>query len=140
MFYCGNNQNNVGNKPIGNRYQCLRQGIGKGLHSKLNPSYGIPYQPIDNRKFYCGLLNQLPNGYDWIGRHSDCFQKGFGIGQLLKWQKYGKYYNWFRLLCWVCICFVLGITLYLCFRFKKYWIAFFYCISLFFFILFFYTF
>jgi len=84
--YCGSNQLNSqligqgGNKTIGTRNECLRKGIGVGLHMPLDLSYNGPYQPIDQRRFYCGDGN-LPIGYDSNGTLQQCFTTGVGVGR-----------------------------------------------------------
>jgi len=84
--YCGTNQLNSqligqgGNKTIGTRNECLRKGIGVGLHMPLDLSYNGPYQPIDQRRFYCGDGN-LPVGYDSNGTLQQCFTTGVGVGR-----------------------------------------------------------
>ena len=86
-IYCGSNRLNpqlVGNgglKTIGSRHQCLRKGIGQGLHMPLDPSYNNPYQPIDPRRFYCGDNAVLPAGYSANGTLQQCFNTGIGVGR-----------------------------------------------------------
>jgi hypothetical protein len=81
-MYCGNNRLDQrvidGKLVIGNRYQCLRQGINKGLSL---PPYSGSYDPIFKEKVYCGKKNVLPAGYDRFGSNSQCFQKGIGVGK-----------------------------------------------------------
>lgn len=85
--YCGSNQLNtqlVGNgglKTIGSRNQCLRKGIGQGLHMPVDLSYNNPYQPIDPRRFYCGDNGILPAGYSANGTLHQCFNTGIGVGR-----------------------------------------------------------
>lgn len=90
-IYCGNNALHTdllnGNKVVGNRYQCLRKGIGTGYEFPVDPDYGLPYEPIDNRKIYCGNQDILPDGYDFLGNSPQCLQKGIGIGKLRKAQE-----------------------------------------------------
>ena len=89
-IYCGNNANNTnllnGNKILGNRYDCLRRGIGKGFSLPYDVEYDGEYQPIDDFKIYCGNSNILPNGYDKLGSLSECNAIGIGIGKSLKAQ------------------------------------------------------
>ena len=86
-IYCGNNLNDpkltYGTHNIGTRYQCLRKGIGVGINLPYDPSYSLPYRPIDGRKFYCGKSRHPPagGGYFAIGSPSKCLQKGVGIGK-----------------------------------------------------------
>lgn len=83
-MYCGNNRLDPqvlsGELIIGNRYQCLQRGIGKGL---ALPAYSGAYEPIDREKIYCGKSNALPRGYDRFGTNAQCFQKGVGVGKSL---------------------------------------------------------
>ena len=87
-MYCGNNADNQdllsGQSQIGNRYGCLRKGIGKGLHLPTDRSYLGSYSPIDQRKVYCGQQDDLPGGYDLMGSLPNCLQKGIGIGKRKK--------------------------------------------------------
>ena len=86
-LYCGNNRNDPkitgGTHTIGSNYQCLRKGIGTGLHMPYDPSYTLPHAPIDGRKYYCG--NQVPppagRGYFSTGSPSICFRTGVGVGR-----------------------------------------------------------
>lgn len=81
-MYCGNNRLDrrllEGSLILGNRYGCLKQGIGKGL--ELSP-YTEPYSPIYRETIYCGTKNRLPAGYSRFGSNVDCFRKGVGIGK-----------------------------------------------------------
>lgn len=85
--YCGNNNSNPrlihngGDHIIGSRHQCLKKGIGLGIHMPIDPSYNGPYNPIDQRKFYCGDNAMLPPGYDAFGTLQQCFTKGVGVGR-----------------------------------------------------------
>lgn len=83
-IYCGNNylDPRVVSKEvvIGNRYSCLRKGVGVGMHLPDDESY-LEYRPIDTRKIYCGLKEPTPEEYDYTGSLSQCFQKGVGVGK-----------------------------------------------------------
>ena len=87
-IYCGNNRLDSdivnGTSELGTRYSCLRKGIGTGLYLPLDPKYIGPYEPIDDRKIYCGDREILPNGYDRFGNLSQCLQKGVAIGKRQK--------------------------------------------------------
>ena len=87
-IYCGNNSENTnlknGTVRLGNRYSCLRKGIGKGLHEPKDPAYVGSYSPIDKRKVYCGKLPTLPENYDLMGGLPQCLQKGIGVGKRKK--------------------------------------------------------
>lgn len=86
-MYCGNNKNHKslknGELKIGDRYSCLRKGIGMGLQLPVDDDY-VDYKPIDKRKIYCGKEKKLPKGYSSMGSNSQCLQKGIGIGKAKK--------------------------------------------------------
>lgn len=86
-MYCGNNRRNSevknGNLVIGNRYGCLKKGIGIGMNLPADPEYK-DYAPIDTRKIYCGKAPRLPRGYQLMGSNSMCLQKGVGVGKKIK--------------------------------------------------------
>lgn len=67
-MYCGNNANNRrvvnGELEIGNRYGCMRKGVGQGLYMPYDKTYLDEYVPIVETKVYCGNNENLPNGYD----------------------------------------------------------------------------
>ena len=73
-----------GSLIIGNRYQCLKKGIGKGLNLPYDEKYTNDYIPIDDRKIYCGNNTVLPDGYYSYGNLPQCLQKGIGIGKRQK--------------------------------------------------------
>ena len=87
-IYCGNNYANRdvrnGSKIVGTKYQCLKKGVGVGLHMPNDKDYDEEYIPIDTRKIYCGEAPRLPAGYDLVGSNGMCFAKGVGIGRKLK--------------------------------------------------------
>ena len=84
--YCGNNANFSGlldgTYVIGSNYECLKKGIGIGSHLPYDNVYSQPYNPIDNRKIYCGNNLNSPPNYDIYGSPSKCLQVGVGIGKL----------------------------------------------------------
>lgn len=84
-IYCGNNalDSDVmnGTSQLGTRYSCMRKGIGTGLNLPYDAKYAGEYEPIDNRKIYCGNGDNLPDGYDRLGNLSQCLQKGVAIGK-----------------------------------------------------------
>lgn len=88
VIYCGNNalDSDVinGVSQLGTRYSCMRKGIGKGLNLPFDLKYTQPYEPIDNRKIYCGDRQVLPDGYDRFGNLAQCLQKGVAIGKRQK--------------------------------------------------------
>ncbi len=79
--YCGNNGAATNGKPIGTKHQCLKVGIGKGLYLPCERSYGGVYDPIDDRKMYCGDKIDMPPGYDIMGSPSLCLKVGIGLGK-----------------------------------------------------------
>jgi hypothetical protein len=84
-IYCGNNALDSdivnGTSQLGTRYSCMRKGIGTGLNLPYDAKYAGEYEPIDNRKIYCGNGDNLPEGYDRLGNLSQCLQKGVAIGK-----------------------------------------------------------
>ena len=75
-MYCGNNALKLGpNVRQGTPYECLRRGIGLGMHSE-EPS--VPYRPINPSTIYCG--NGFPPDGKTAGTPSQCIQKGYGAG------------------------------------------------------------
>ena len=92
-MYCGNNKNSKAvkdGKKIGTRYECLKKGIGVGLHLPLDLEYLNEYIPIDSRKIYCGKSPRLPEGYDLLGNSHMCYTKGIGVGRTMKAKKSKK--------------------------------------------------
>lgn len=87
QIYCGNNLNYTGltngTHTLGTNYQCLRKGIGRGLHLPYDPSYNGVYAPVDNRRYYCGNSPVLPAGGNHfaIGSPSKCLSVGIGVGK-----------------------------------------------------------
>jgi len=86
--YCGNNSLEAGlvngTKVLGTRYGCFRKGIGRGFHLPIDNNYMGEYEPIDNRRIYCGNQVQLPNGYNYMGNLPQCLVKGIGVGKRLQ--------------------------------------------------------
>lgn len=87
-LYCGNNlaSSRRKRKRVGSRYECLKQGIGLGLSLPVDSDYSLEYVPIDERKFYCGKREELPDGYDVMGNSFLCHLKGIGIGKMKRAQ------------------------------------------------------
>ena len=87
-IYCGNNRlnNNLvnGTYHLGNRYECFKKGIGKGLSLQTDENYRNGYEPIDNTRIYCGNKEDLPNDYNRFGNLAHCLQKGIGVGKRIK--------------------------------------------------------
>lgn len=91
MSYCGNNKFKSGRR--GSRYECFKRGVGIGRNTlSLNTLKDGKYEPIVNRKWYCGNKRRAPRGYGGLGSNSECLQLGFGVGQQLgKWRNYWFY-------------------------------------------------
>ena len=116
-IYCGNNSTHSqvinGNKVLGTKYSCLQKGIGNGLNSEYDSSYLEPYNPIDDRKMYCGNSNILPQGYDMMGNLPKCLQLGMGIGKRLRAER-GPINILWKLAYWVfCIFMIVVFSLVL---------------------------
>jgi hypothetical protein len=93
--YCGNNAlsphliENGGNKILGTNYECLKTGIGFGIHAPLDMDF-INYQAIDPPdNIYCGDKTPLPDRYDAFGKRSSCLRKGVGQGKRIALQRAG---------------------------------------------------
>jgi hypothetical protein len=89
-IYCGNNRLNkrLVNKSsiLGTRHGCMKKGIGLGINMPTDLDYLGDYEPIDERKVYCGNSNNLPEGYDSVGNLPQCLQRGIGMGKRIKAQ------------------------------------------------------
>ena len=87
-IYCGNNSNATsvvnGSKKIGNRYSCLKQGIGVGINIPISKDFSLVVIPIDKTRIYCGLKKRLPKSYDRFGNLPNCQAKGVGIGMKIQ--------------------------------------------------------
>ena len=91
-MYCGNNARDTGlqngSKVLGTRYQCLKKGIGRGLHEPIF-EYNQDYEPIEQTKLFCGNGNALPRDKDRFGTRDECLRKGFAVGQKQKYEREG---------------------------------------------------
>lgn len=74
----------AGRVRLGTRYSCLQKGIGTALHLPVDLKYLGPYEPIDDRRIYCGNNDVLPDGYDRFGNLPQCLQVGIGLGKRQK--------------------------------------------------------
>jgi hypothetical protein len=85
-LYCGNNVYELlKGKRLGSPYDCLKQGVGVGLHSSLagfNPNYA----PIIPSNIYCGKDDYPPLG-KVFGTPTECLRKGVGIGKRLQYDR-----------------------------------------------------
>ncbi len=86
QIYCGNNLYEVGNRRIGTPYECLKKGVGQGLHSNMT-GFNPNYQPIIANNTYCGT-NNPPAGKE-MGTPTACLRKGVGIGKKMQYDRGG---------------------------------------------------
>jgi hypothetical protein len=87
QIYCGNNLYELGNRRIGTPYECLKKGVGKGLHSDLT-GFNPNYQAIIADSTYCGT-GTPPQGKQ-MGTPTSCLRKGVGIGKKLQHDRGGQ--------------------------------------------------
>jgi len=84
-MYCGNNAKHPsllkGKAVIGTRYGCMLKGKQIGLSQPVDKSFRKEYEPIDDRKVYCGEKDRLPDGYSHFGKLYECMLKGIGWGK-----------------------------------------------------------
>ena len=82
---------------FGTRSECLKTGIGVGLgmmpsqreESKIRMENKEDEE--DKPKLYCGLSDDLPDGYDDFGSTYDCMKKGIGTGIFLPEEQRKKF-------------------------------------------------
>jgi len=90
-IYCGNNAHHPdlvnGIRSLGTRNQCLRKGLKNGESLPVDPSFLLPYQPINPEKKYCGVRDNIPDGYDRMGGLYECYLSGVGVGKKKKAMK-----------------------------------------------------
>lgn len=86
QIYCGNNLYEVGNRRIGTPYECLKKGVGQGLHSDLT-GFNPNYQAIVADNTYCGT--GAPPAGKQMGTPTSCLRKGVGIGKKLQHERGG---------------------------------------------------
>ena len=88
MIYCGNNRRSrkltSGRYRIGDRLSCLRKGVYIGENQPYDEEYAGDFEPITNRKLFCGNSNMLPEDYDDFGSNSECLRIGVGVGKRKK--------------------------------------------------------
>lgn len=84
-MYCGNNKLNIRGRRVGSRHECLKRGVGIGLHSTPDPEYADGYEPIVDKKLYCGNKTRLPGRYQVFGTPTECLQMGVGIGKRMRY-------------------------------------------------------
>ena len=103
-IYCGNNRHElVLGKRLGTPYQCMKQGVGVGLHSSLK-GYNHMYAPIIPITTYCG--NGTPPVGKTLGTPTECLRKGVGIGKRLQYERGGR---WIENKWWIYIL-ILGVA------------------------------
>lgn len=100
-IYCGNNKLYkgllTGTHRLGTRYECFRKGYGIGIHQDINVNESNVlrennYEPIDERKMYCGNKERLPRGYSFMGNTILCLDKGKRFGYFKKLKQESKDY------------------------------------------------
>ena len=85
-IYCGDNEElPEGYSSHGTPYQCLRKGVGVGLHLPLKNRRYRPKK--EGKKFYCGNKKELPQEYVSFGTRQQCLRKGVGVGLHLQQQR-----------------------------------------------------
>ena len=91
QIYCGNNAQDpqliAGEVEQGTPFGCMRKGVGIGLNLPYDAKYNGAYEPIDERRIYCGKHDEAPDGYHRIGSLPHCLQKGVGVGKRLRAEK-----------------------------------------------------
>jgi hypothetical protein len=83
-IYCGNNRLEIGRRRLGTPYECLKKGIGYGLHSDIS-AFNPQYEPIIPSNIYCGM-GDVPEDKE-VGTPSACLRKGVGIGKKLQYDR-----------------------------------------------------
>jgi hypothetical protein len=89
-MYCGNKANHIsiieGTRVLGTNYQCMKKGIGVGLHLPYDSEYSEHHIPVDPRKFYCGNADVPPVAGDYlaVGSPSKCLSVGIGVGKSMR--------------------------------------------------------
>lgn len=84
-IYCGNNRFEIRGRRLGTPYECLKKGIGYGLHSDLS-GYNPRYEPIfETPKIYCG--NGPPPDNREQGTPAACLRKGVGVGKKIQFSR-----------------------------------------------------
>lgn len=82
MVYCGNNYFKMGRQPLGTPYECLKKGVGAGLHGDLK-NFSPRYRPIFPNDKFCGIKKPPPGKVR--GKPHECLSKGYGIGLQLQY-------------------------------------------------------
>lgn len=79
-MYCGNN---ALRNDVGNRYSCMKKGIGVG---QRQDNLEIYFSRIQSEKIYCGNKGNPENGTR-KGEPLECLRKGIGIGKSLAFKR-----------------------------------------------------
>ncbi len=86
-IYCGTKDPiPEGYTEKGTRYQCLRKGIGVGLHLPAERIAALVERPPSSKdvakkpKTYCGNSEVLPPEYASFATPYACLRKGVGVG------------------------------------------------------------
>jgi hypothetical protein len=87
-IYCGNNlfELQTSGRRVGTSYECLKKGIGYGLHMDLS-DFNPNYRAIIADNTYCG--NGTPPPGKITGTPTSCLRKGIGIGKKLQYDRRG---------------------------------------------------
>jgi len=84
QIYCGNNLYELGKRRLGTPYECLKKGVGVGLHADLT-NFNPRFLPITPNNEYCGSSDPPPGKI--LGTPSSCMRKGMGIGMKLQYDR-----------------------------------------------------
>lgn len=90
-MYCGNNLSFQGilngTHYLGTKNKCLKRGVGVGKNLPFDENYNNEYEPVDNRKYYCGNKEITPPNYFAEGSPSICHRIGVGVGKAIRSQE-----------------------------------------------------
>lgn len=84
-IYCGPRQRAPpGYDRVGNNVECMKRGFGICLYSGKcgslhNPERAPFVQQAGEPRTYCGLQENIPEGYTRQGTKQECLRKGYGI-------------------------------------------------------------
>lgn len=87
-FYCGNNYFEMGRRPLGTPYECMKRGVGAGLHGDL-ANFSPRYRPIFPNNKFCGRGRSPPGKVK--GKPHECLSKGYGVGLKLQYNRQRGY-------------------------------------------------
>lgn len=66
----------------GSPYECLRKGVGVGIHSQREFREGVYVPPAE--RVFCGTKEDLPFDYTRFGNRYECLKKGVGAGMVVR--------------------------------------------------------